>query len=144
MVLGRVELRRQMAGRTNVAVFSRGFESRRVRIVTIGAGDTRPVHLALQERCIDIDLLQNLSVGIVKAFIEQRRQVCVGQGPAKLIVRRYHTPPRMTAAAGLRLRKRVRWRLTTLRGPGCLIHLPHSRPGIVQLDAKACTRLVDP
>ena len=45
----------------------------RMRIVAIGAADAVGVHLALEERAVFVDLVENLAVVVVQAGGEQRR-----------------------------------------------------------------------
>ena len=51
-----------MAGRTDPVAL--GAQLQTVRFMTVGAGDTRRVHAALQERAVHEDLIQDLAVGV--------------------------------------------------------------------------------
>ena len=42
----------------------------RVRVVTVAAANARPVHAALQKGTPDVDLVQDLSVGVVEPGLE--------------------------------------------------------------------------
>ena len=56
---------------------------RTVRIVAIAAADAGSEHLALLERAVVVDLVQHLSIGLVKALRQRRHRVGIGQPAAR-------------------------------------------------------------
>ncbi len=77
MVKGRVKTVRQ------VALSAQGIAGRlqreAVRIVTVAARDPLAVHAALEERAVDVDLLEDLPVGVVEPLVEEPWPVRVEQ-----------------------------------------------------------------
>jgi hypothetical protein len=62
-------------------------QSETVAVVTVAAADPLRVHPALQERAVDVDLVADLTVGVIEALAEERRQHVVEQlGPAVIVV----------------------------------------------------------
>ena len=54
-----------------------GSQLQAVRVVAIAARDPGPVHLALQERAIDVDLILDLTVGVIEILGQQRDPIVV-------------------------------------------------------------------
>ena len=61
----------------------------RVRIVTISAGHTGLIHLALHERPVNIDFVEYLAVGEIQILIEQRQHVRVRKRLTVFVFRRH-------------------------------------------------------
>ena len=57
-----------------------------VGIMTIGAGHTLLIHLALQVGTEDIDLFENLSIRKVESLFEKCQAVAVHMGTTELVV----------------------------------------------------------
>ena len=69
-MVGRSEPARQVTlGADSVAIRS-GNQLARMWIVAVAARHTSPVHFALQERTVDVDLVLNLSVREVQTVIK--------------------------------------------------------------------------
>ena len=64
------ELRRQVTLRTDVVGVRACDKLSGMWIVTITAGDGGPVHFALQEGAVDVDLIENLPVREVQCLIK--------------------------------------------------------------------------
>ena len=100
VMLRGVELRRQMASDANrVQIFRRKRET--VWIVTVRAGDTLVMHLALHERAVLVVLLLNLAVRKIDAVFEETREICIQKRFAGLKVAFDRMTPGMTGRAGL-------------------------------------------
>jgi len=67
VILG-VEARGKMAAGAGSVALSPYFEA--VWVVAVRAGDAGPVHLALKEGSVDVDLVQDLAVGVVEPLRE--------------------------------------------------------------------------
>ena len=71
-----------------------------VRLVAVGAAHALCIHFALQERAIDIDLINNLTVSVVEAIAQERELIVIGKFVARRRrVRAHRAAPRMTACA---------------------------------------------
>ena len=57
-----------------------------MRLVTIRTRDTRVIHFTLQKRPVDIDLLKDLSIGMVEARTQALRREIIQQRSAVLII----------------------------------------------------------
>ena len=93
-----------------------------MRVVAIGAGDARVIHAALQERAVFVDFAVDLPVGVIKARLEQRRQIAVEIGLARRRVLGDDLAAGMTGGAGIEL---GRGQLLGASGDaGVPVHLP--------------------
>ena len=78
-----VEFLRQVAATTQGVALV--VKPQAVRLMTIAAGDSLHVHLALQERAINVDLLEDLAVIMVERTIQQCGPMCVQERPPVLV-----------------------------------------------------------
>src|SRR5438874_6232865 len=74
-----------------------------MRIVTIAAGDAGRKHLALLERAVIVDLVEHLTVGMIKPAGERRYGMALRERLAGLPVIGKLAAPRVAKAAGLDL-----------------------------------------
>jgi len=58
-------------------------------VVAVGTGDTLGVHPALQERPVDIDLLLNLTVGVIEALLQKRQAMGIPDGSTEFVILRH-------------------------------------------------------
>ena len=82
-----------------------------VGLMAIRAGDSRLIHLALQERPILVHLIADLAVSVVERFIQERHAIALLQGLTGLVIAPDLRTSSMTAPAGLHLgagRRRLR------------------------------------
>ena len=56
-----------------------------VRVVAVRTAHVVGVHLGLGERAPDIDLVEDLAVGVVEALVEDRRQVAVEKRRGRVV-----------------------------------------------------------
>ncbi len=136
---GRGEAGRQVAARADAVLIRRGDQFRRVRIVTVRAGDAPGVHPALQERPVDVDLVLHAPVREVQVLLEQRGQVSIGERSSVGVVQGEHAAPRVAAAAGLRLLLFRRGRAAS-GDTGCRVHAPLGAVLVVEVDGQAVVR----
>jgi len=46
-----------------------------VRVMAIRAHDSRPIHLALKKRAVDVDFIIDLSISVIEALLQNRNSV---------------------------------------------------------------------
>ena len=63
-----------------------GFKLCAVRIMTVAAAHTSLIHPTLQKRAVDIDLVEDLPVGMIKLCAQRRRQKIIEQRSAMAVV----------------------------------------------------------
>src|SRR5262249_22311016 len=83
-------------------------QAQTVRLMAVRTCDPRTIHLALRERAVFVDFLEDLTVGVVQPVVEQRRQVIVEKTVAGPRIRRDRSPPRMAGGARVQLSVRAR------------------------------------
>ncbi len=91
-----------------------------MRLVTVAA--TRPlgVHLALQERAVDVGLVQDLPIGVIQLRPQQRRrEVIEKRMPGDAAPGRKGLAARVTRGADLDLGRRVRRGERDAQAAGC-------------------------
>ena len=74
VVGGIVELRRGMLMTRRADLVALMLQTRGMGVVTVGAADSLVVHLALQKRPVNINLVVNLAVGMVGGGLEDGGQ----------------------------------------------------------------------
>ena len=79
----------------------------RVAVVAVAAAHLARVHLALQERPVDVDLVEDLTVRVVQPLAQQRRQVGVEQLTAGVVVVAQLGAAAMAGRAQLHLLARI-------------------------------------
>jgi hypothetical protein len=78
-----------------------GVQLQRVAVVAVSAGDVASIHLGLQERAVDVDLVEDLAVGVVQPLAQQRRQIVVEQTLVGVVVVAELGTPAVTRRASL-------------------------------------------
>src|SRR5690606_21816747 len=78
---------------------ARSEHATRVRIVTVAARHTSPIHAALKERPGHVDLVQDLAVRVVQVLAQQRELVIVEERTIMRILRSRAAAARMTPCA---------------------------------------------
>ena len=99
MVLVDVVLRLAVTLQAQRVVFQHGFH--RVHVVAVAAAHVALVHLALRERAVNVDLVEDLAVGEVQALVEQARQEGVHEGAAVVVEIAHRGAPRVARRAQL-------------------------------------------
>jgi hypothetical protein len=64
---------------TDASGIPREMELEIVGVVTVAAGHTLLIHLALEKGTVDIDLFHDLAVGVIESLFEQRQTMGVQQ-----------------------------------------------------------------
>ena len=138
MVLGSIILRRLVTLQTDAVAW--GSQHQAVWLVTITAGDTRLIHLALQEGTVDVHLVINLAVGEIHAVIKAPRHVVIHKSLTMHIVTGNRATSRMTAGAHLDLFI-TDSRLAALRVSCVQIQNPSNAFAFVKQQPQACVAI---
>src|SRR4029453_12666168 len=88
-----------------------GSQMTTVGVMAIRTGDSRLIHLTLQERPILVHLIADLTVSVVERFVQECYMIALLQGLAGLVIAPNLRTSSMTAPAGLHLgagRRRLR------------------------------------
>jgi hypothetical protein len=101
VVRRRVERLGLVAARAETVVRERDLA--RVHVVAVAARHAAAVHLRLQERAVLVDLVQDLSVGVVERGVEEAHVVAVGERTAERVRRAVRTATRVAPRARLDL-----------------------------------------
>ncbi len=99
MMITFVVFGRGMTRQTKVVFLS--FQREVVCVMAVAAPDSRRVHLALQERAVDVHLVVYLSVRVVEAILQKNRLVVVQKIPARLESLFQLDSPRMASCTGI-------------------------------------------
>ena len=87
----------QMTLQTEVVALE--LELQAVGIVAVAAADIVVEHLALHERPVDVDLVEDLPVGVIQALVKGRRGHVLQHGNIRMVVAPQDHPPRVTGSA---------------------------------------------
>ena len=99
MMLRRVELRGVVTASAKRIAFCAQRE--RVRIMTVGAGDAVPEHLALQKRAPDVILVALLTIRVINGCREPCQSMRVLERRARLSILRDRRAARMARSANI-------------------------------------------
>ena len=79
--------------------------------MAIAADHPRLLHLALDKGAVDVDLVINLAIGVVKRRFQQAQPVCVQQGSSEMVIVTQAAATGMTARAAVDMCVSAQWRL---------------------------------
>ena len=88
---------------TNIVRIWPGNKLSRMRIVAIGAGHARGVHLALYERSVNVHLLEDAPIRVIQVLLKQRQSVRIEQRLTVFVLLSNYCAASMAATAAFRL-----------------------------------------